>query len=91
MLLNGHSNRIFGGSVGNHTSKGFGSAIVVAVISTTGMGLVSRDEGESNVSSNAKWISVVETPLPAALPLFASGLTGLGFLGWWRRRKNETI
>lgn len=32
-----------------------------------------------------------ETPLPAALPLFASGLTGLGFLGWWRRRKNETI
>jgi hypothetical protein len=32
-----------------------------------------------------------ETPLPAALPLFASGLTGLGFLGWWRRRKNGAI
>jgi hypothetical protein len=32
-----------------------------------------------------------ETPLPPALPLFVSGLTGFGFFGWWRRRKNETI
>jgi hypothetical protein len=28
------------------------------------------------------------TPLPAALPLFASGSGLLGFLGWRRRRKN---
>jgi len=28
------------------------------------------------------------TPLPAALPLFASGLGGLGLLGWRRKRKN---
>jgi hypothetical protein len=27
------------------------------------------------------------TPLPAALPLFASGLGGLGFLGWRRKKK----
>jgi len=27
------------------------------------------------------------TPLPAALPLFASGLGGLGFIGWHRKRK----
>ena len=27
------------------------------------------------------------TPLPAALPLFASGLGGLGLLGWRRKRK----
>ena len=26
-------------------------------------------------------------PLPAALPLFASGLGALGLLGWWRMRK----
>jgi hypothetical protein len=27
------------------------------------------------------------TPLPAALPLFATGLAGLGLLGWRRKRK----
>jgi hypothetical protein len=26
-------------------------------------------------------------PLPAALPLFATGLGGLGLLGWRRKRK----
>jgi hypothetical protein len=26
------------------------------------------------------------TPLPAALPLFASGLAGLGLLGWRRKK-----
>jgi hypothetical protein len=29
-----------------------------------------------------------ETPLPAALPLFATGLGVLGLLGWRRKRKN---
>jgi hypothetical protein len=28
-----------------------------------------------------------QTPLPAALPLFASGLGGLGLLGWLRKRQ----
>ena len=27
------------------------------------------------------------TPIPAALPLFATGLGGLGVLGWRRKRK----
>lgn len=31
---------------------------------------------------------VSEVPLPAALPLFASGLGALGFTGWRKRRKN---
>ena len=31
---------------------------------------------------------VRETPLPATLPLFASGLGALGLLGWRRKRKN---
>jgi len=30
-----------------------------------------------------------QTPLPAALPLFASGLGALGFLGWRRKRKAQ--
>ena len=31
---------------------------------------------------------LAETPLPAALPLFASGLGALGLLGWRRRKKS---
>jgi len=31
---------------------------------------------------------IVATPLPAALPLFASGLGAIGFIGWRRKRKN---
>ncbi len=31
------------------------------------------------------------TPLPAALPLFATGLGGLGLLGWRRRRKTQAV
>jgi hypothetical protein len=31
------------------------------------------------------------TPLPAALPLFASGLAAIGLLGWLRKRKPAAI
>jgi hypothetical protein len=31
------------------------------------------------------------TPLPAALPLFATGIGGLGFLGWRRKRKAQAV
>jgi hypothetical protein len=30
-------------------------------------------------------------PLPAALPLFATGLGGLGLLGWRRKRKAQAV
>jgi hypothetical protein len=30
---------------------------------------------------------VLTTPLPSALPLFATGFGALGLLGWWRKRK----
>jgi hypothetical protein len=33
-------------------------------------------------------LTSLATPLPAALPLFASGLGGLGLLTWRRKRKN---
>jgi hypothetical protein len=35
--------------------------------------------------------SVAATPLPAALPLFASGLGALGFLGWRRKRTARSL
>jgi hypothetical protein len=31
------------------------------------------------------------TPVPAALPLFATGIGGLGLLGWRRKRKAQAV
>jgi hypothetical protein len=36
-------------------------------------------------------VSVTPTPLPAALPLFATGIGGLGLLGWRRKRKAQVV
>ena len=30
-----------------------------------------------------------EVPIPAALPLFASSLGGMGVMGWWRKRRRR--
>jgi hypothetical protein len=36
-------------------------------------------------------LRVNDTPLPPALPLFATGLGGLGLLGWRRKRKAQAV
>jgi hypothetical protein len=36
-------------------------------------------------------LEIGQTPLPAALPLFATGVGGLGLLGWRRKRKAQTV
>jgi len=41
----------------------------------------------ANSGDPGTW-SVSQTPLPAAFPLFATGLCALGLLGWRRKRKN---
>jgi PEP-CTERM motif len=46
-------------------------------------------EAADNMASNPQDLGYyATTPLPAALPLFTSGLGALGFLGWRRKRKN---
>ncbi len=37
------------------------------------------------------WVELYPTPLPATLPLFATGLSGLGLLGWRRKRKAAAL
>lgn len=44
----------------------------------------------SNVA-NALPPEVGATPLPAALPLFASGLGAMGIIGWCRKRKGAAL
>lgn len=46
----------------------------------------SRQFALDNVS-----VELNPTPLPAALPLFATGLGALGLLGWRRKRKNAAV
>jgi hypothetical protein len=46
----------------------------------------SNSPEEQNLISTEQVIA--STPLPAALPLFATALGGLGLLGWRRKRKN---
>ena len=50
--------------------------------------IVSISDGDFITSASGATYSGVGTPLPAALPLFAAGLGGLGLLGWWRKRKS---
>ena len=39
------------------------------------------------IDNSSLTVAGAATPLPAALPLFASGLGAMGFLGWRRKRK----
>jgi hypothetical protein len=45
------------------------------------------DNINPNNPTNPGFTGTATTPLPAALPLFATGLGGLGLLGWRRKRK----
>jgi hypothetical protein len=46
-----------------------------------------------NISTGTNWglTPISDTPLPAALPLFATGLGALGLLGWRRKRKQAAL
>jgi hypothetical protein len=65
-----------------NVSAGSGEAITSLVLST--------DTNNFEVDNFAA-IEPTATPLPAALPLFASGIGGLGLLGWRRKRKARAV
>jgi hypothetical protein len=48
-------------------------------------------DGNFVVSEFTATATAVITPLPAALPLFATGLGALGLLGWRRKRKAQAV
>ena len=50
---------------------------------------IQYSDGNSTYQNETFTLTLVTaTPLPAALPLFASGLSALGLFGWRRKRKN---
>jgi hypothetical protein len=58
--------------------------------------LLFQGQFEATLNENVSWdytwtLNVAPTPLPAALPLFASGLSALGLFGWRRKRKAQAV
>jgi hypothetical protein len=67
-----------------------GSSAFVFWDLNNGPSTASQNTGVGAIGSESFQIigsSIAATPLPAALPLFASGLGALGLLGWRRKRK----
>jgi uncharacterized protein (TIGR03118 family) len=44
-----------------------------------------------NSEADGLFGAIAPTPIPATLPLFATGLGGLGLLGWRRKRKAQAV
>jgi hypothetical protein len=66
-----------------------GRAIALTGAVTMDTNTISNDCTNTNGSNGFNGGSNgIVTPLPAALPLFATGLGALGLLGWRRKRKN---
>jgi hypothetical protein len=94
---------LFGVSSGGGTASGNGTATVTLdFIFKGGTGLFAGDTGEITVTetitrtsattatiSNGSYTGtlITATPLPAALPLFATGLGAIGLFGWRRKRQ----
>ena len=51
----------------------------------------SEGSGDARAGLTFTAIAIAETPLPAALPLFAGGLGALGLLGWRRKKKAAAL
>ena len=52
-------------------------------------GSIARELNAAGADSYTQNFIVSQTPLPAALPLFATGIAALGLLGWRRKRKAQ--
>ena len=78
------------GGVWNHYAYTFVAPIVLQGSSTSAVRLIFEDfSGAGATAGNAYFdnVRLSSVPVPAALPLFASGLGVMGLLGWRRRRR----
>jgi hypothetical protein len=75
-----------GGIAGVNICQAGGPAMCFETNDATGTGVYTR-----SLQSGLVEFAQTATPLPAALPLFATGLGALGLLGWRRKRKAAAL
>ena len=87
------------GSGANYVGSGCGDPNETIDLSVAGISkiVITGGSGDNFTIDDVNFEGAVNvgmsgtTPLPATLPLFASGLGALGLLGWRRKRKNAAI
>jgi hypothetical protein len=82
-----------------YAGGGFPDTLQSATLTVDPQFFIDLNQGGNNPADFALFFSdgVVNTPstsatpLPAALPLFATGLGGLGLFGWRRKRRAQSV
>jgi hypothetical protein len=64
---------------------------VDAAVEVTGLNSFTSVTFQDKTNNAAFEFDIGQTPLPAAMPLFATGLGAMGLLGWRRKRKNAAV
>jgi hypothetical protein len=65
------------------------SFLVLGVFFGTEKTPPSQCANDCRIFGDAKLDVIAATPIPAALPLFGTGLGIMGLMGWWRKRRAE--
>jgi hypothetical protein len=78
------------------TGVNFGSGFnTITLASFIDLGTTDRlmitNSGTGNIGGQISALGVTLVPLPAALPLFATGLGALGLIGWRRKKKAAAV
>ena len=86
--------QLVNGLILNSTSLGPAAGVLTAVFNNS-TGTITSDEqiikatftaANQDLEATMEFAATPVVPLPATLPLFASGLAGLGLLGWRRKK-----
>jgi hypothetical protein len=76
------------------TTTSFDTPLFAGLISDTrftSVSLAGTEIGDGVFLDDLYYGHAPTTPLPTTLPLFATGIGGLGLLGWRRKRKAQAI